>query len=103
MGRLDGAIAVITGAGSGIGEATARLFAREGANVMIVHHDDPEEAQRIADEISAAGGKARPIAADVRNEADVEQVFATVERKSARRRCWSTRRESTPPGFRSRT
>jgi len=81
MGRLDGAIAVITGAGSGIGEATARLFAREGANVMIVHHDEPEEAQRIADEISAAGGKARPIAADVRNETEVEHVFAEVERE----------------------
>ncbi len=58
MGKLDGAIAVITGAASGIGEATARLFAAQGAIVMMVHHDDPDTTQRIADEIADAGGHA---------------------------------------------
>ena len=81
MSKLDGSIAIITGAESGIGEATARLFAAEGANIVLVHHDKVEEAQRIVDEIVAAGGKARPIGADVRDEAEVERVFATTERE----------------------
>jgi len=81
MGKLDGAITVITGAASGIGEATARLFAREGAIVMLVHHDDPETTQRITDEIIAAGGRARPIDADVRDEAEVERVFSITLRE----------------------
>ncbi len=81
MPKLDGAIAIITGASSGIGEATARLFAREGADVTIVYHDNPDKAQAIAQQIVAAGGRAQSFAADVRSEADVEQLFAKVERE----------------------
>lgn len=81
MGKLNGAIAVVTGAASGIGEATARLFASEGAIVIMVHHDDPSTTQRIVGEIVAAGGMARPIGADVRDEAEVERVFATTQRE----------------------
>ena len=81
MPKLNGSIAIITGAGSGIGEATARLFAAEGAVVVLVHHDQAADAQRIVDEIVIAGGKARPIGADVRDEAEVARVFATAERE----------------------
>lgn len=81
MGQLNDAIAVVTGASSGIGEAIARLFAKEGANVMMVHHDDPTDADRIAAEIAAAGGRAVPVAADVRKEADVDRVFAATVRE----------------------
>ena len=81
MGRLNGAVAVVTGASSGIGEAISRLFAQEGAAVMMVHHDEAEDAQRIAAEITAAGGRAFPVAADVRKEADVDRVFATTVRE----------------------
>ena len=81
MGRLNGAVAVVTGASSGIGEAIARLFAREGASVMMVHHDDAKAAKRIASEVTAEGGRAFPVAADVRKEADVEHVFAVTLRE----------------------
>ena len=81
MRRLNGAVAVVTGASSGIGEAISRLFAQEGAAVMMVHHDEAEDAQRIAAEITAAGGRAFPVAADVRKEADVDRVFATTVRE----------------------
>ena len=81
MIELDGAIAIVTGASSGIGEATARRFAKAGATVVLVHHDDVPRAQQIVDEIVAAGGQARPIGADVREEAEVERVFATTQRE----------------------
>ena len=75
MAKLDQAVAIITGASSGIGKATAVLFASEGAAVIVVHHDDPEEAERVVDAIGAAGGRAIAIAADVRDEVQVDMVF----------------------------
>ena len=81
MKKLADNVAIITGASSGIGESIARLFAEHGAAVMIVHHDQPDDAQRIVDEITASGGEARPIAADVRDEDDVDRVFATAKRE----------------------
>ncbi|MEE6138446.1 SDR family oxidoreductase [Mycobacterium sp. 050128] len=65
-------VAVVTGGGGGIGAATARLFARHGAQVVIADID-AELARRTADEISASGGVAVPIVADVR---DADQVAA---------------------------
>jgi NAD(P)-dependent dehydrogenase (short-subunit alcohol dehydrogenase family) len=53
MGRLDGKVAIVTGAGGGIGEATARLMAREGASVVVADIDRAE-AERVASELDAA-------------------------------------------------
>ena len=79
MGRLDNKIAIITGGNSGIGEATAKLFAREGATVVITARRE-SELERVRDEILAEGGACMYIPGDVTVTADVENVVArTVE------------------------
>lgn len=74
MTRLDGKVAVITGAASGIGAATARLFAFEGASVVLADINDAR-GEKIADEIRASGGNARYVHADVALEADVKAMI----------------------------
>ena len=79
MGRLEDKIAIITGGSSGIGEATAKLFAKEGAAVVITARRE-KELQRVRDEILAAGGQCMYVPGDVTVTADVENVVAkTVE------------------------
>jgi NAD(P)-dependent dehydrogenase (short-subunit alcohol dehydrogenase family) len=74
-GRLAGKVAFITGAGSGIGRASARLFAEQGAAVAIA--DIASELGRsIEAEIRAAGGRALFVETDVRREESVEQAIA---------------------------
>jgi NAD(P)-dependent dehydrogenase (short-subunit alcohol dehydrogenase family) len=73
MGRLEGLRTVITGAASGIGEATARLFVDEGASVVIADIDD-DRGKRIADEL---GERARFVHADVSQEEDVDSAIAS--------------------------
>src|SRR5260370_38378480 len=70
-GRLAGKRTIVTGAGSGIGRASAKKFAAEGAMVLAV--DRAKAAvEATVDEIARAGGKAIAVAADVGAEADVE-------------------------------
>ena len=75
MGRLDNKIALVTGGNSGIGEATAKLFAKEGATVVITARRE-NELIRVRDEILAAGGQCMYVPGDVRVTADVENVVA---------------------------
>ena len=79
--RLDGRVAIVTGASSGIGRAIALRFAMEGARVVLV---DLRPGSRLGDErpdtsevIAAAGGEAQFIAGDVTEPADVERAVAT--------------------------
>jgi len=73
--RLDGRSALITGAGSGLGEAIARAFAAAGAAVLVTDVDK-DAAVATAESISAAGGTAQPFVLDVRDSA---RVGAAVE------------------------
>jgi NAD(P)-dependent dehydrogenase (short-subunit alcohol dehydrogenase family) len=78
MGRLDGKVAFITGAGSGIARAAAHLFAQEGAGVALVEIDR-ELGRRTATEIEAAGGRALFIETDVTDERAVMDAVAQTE------------------------
>jgi NAD(P)-dependent dehydrogenase (short-subunit alcohol dehydrogenase family) len=80
MGRLEGKVAIITGAGSGIGEASARAFASEGANVIIADMD-VVNGRRVAQEI---GGEAFFVDTDVSRDADVARLIQSVLRRQGR-------------------
>ena len=75
MGRLDGRVALITGAGSGIGAATARLMAGEGASIAIVGIP-ADGVEAVANEIRQAGHNAIGLPADVSNSYEVEVAVA---------------------------
>ncbi|HEX3980100.1 MAG TPA: SDR family NAD(P)-dependent oxidoreductase [Acidimicrobiales bacterium] len=70
MGRVDGKVALVTGGAGGIGSATARALAREGASVVIVDID-ASGADRVAADIRHAGGPALSVGADLTEEEDV--------------------------------
>jgi NAD(P)-dependent dehydrogenase (short-subunit alcohol dehydrogenase family) len=77
MGRLDGKVAIVTGAALGIGPYYARGLAAEGAKVAII---DVEPADRIVAEIKAAGGTAMSMVGDVSDGAAVKKFTAAVEK-----------------------
>lgn len=83
MFSLQNKVALITGAGSGIGEAIARLFARQGA-VVVVGDVRLDAAERVANDIEADGGQAQARAFDVAESGQVQAVFAEVASRYGR-------------------
>lgn len=77
--RLEGKVALVTGAGSGIGRATALLFAREGAKVLVVDVNTAAGKETV-DQIAAAGGQAAFAHADVSNAADCAAMVQAAEK-----------------------
>jgi NAD(P)-dependent dehydrogenase (short-subunit alcohol dehydrogenase family) len=80
MGRIDGKVCVITGAGSGIGQASARLFAREGARVVVADVDLQAAEQTVAD-IGAAAAAEK---VDVTDQAATEALARAVVHRFGR-------------------
>ena len=83
MSRLPGKVALITGGASGIGEGTVRLFAREGASVLIADIQDDQGA-RLAAEL---GARVAYVHTDVSREADVQSAVAEAVRRFGRLDC----------------
>ncbi len=79
MGRLEGKVAIVTGGGGGIGGATARTLAREGASVVVIDIDE-SAATRVQREITDAGGQAIALQADLSGE---PQVVAAISAAAA--------------------
>ncbi|KAL8947265.1 MAG: hypothetical protein Q9222_006433 [Ikaeria aurantiellina] len=70
---LSGQVAIITGSGQGIGAEAARMFAQEGAKV-VVQDIDAGKAQSVAQNIKASGGKAIAVAGDMLNVAHIDEL-----------------------------
>ena len=83
-GELDGKVALVTGAGSGIGYAIAERFANEGAAVAIDYFGHDANAQALARDLNAAGAKAVAIEAGVTDAATVEALVAQIVERFGR-------------------
>jgi 3-oxoacyl-[acyl-carrier protein] reductase len=79
-GKLNGKVAVVTGASKGIGGGIAKQFAAEGAAVVVNYASSKQDADRVVDQISKGGGKAVAIQGNVAKKAEVEKLFAEAEK-----------------------
>ena len=79
-GKLNGKIAVVTGASKGIGAGIAKELAAQGASVIVNYASAKHDADRVVDEISKRGGKAIAIQGSVANKSEVERLLAEAEK-----------------------
>ena len=80
--RMKDKVALISGAASGMGAATARLFGREGAALVFVADLLDKEGAEVVDGINKAGGKARYLHLDVTDEAGWKAAIAEIEKSA---------------------
>ena len=84
MSKLQGKIAVITGASKGIGAAAAKYLAAEGASVVVNYHTSKEGADEVVSAIVAAGGTAIAVGADVSDEQQIAELFRRTKEQFGR-------------------
>ena len=75
MGRLDGKVVIVTGGNSGVGAATAELFAKEGAKVVISARREAQ-LEEVAAKIREAGGEVLPVVTDISKREDADNLVA---------------------------
>jgi 3-oxoacyl-[acyl-carrier protein] reductase len=80
MHKLEGKVAVVTGASKGIGASIARHLAAEGAAVIVNYSSSKEGAERVVKEIAGKGGKALAVQADMAKKAEIERLFAEAKK-----------------------
>jgi 3-oxoacyl-[acyl-carrier protein] reductase len=79
-GKLNGKVAVVTGASKGIGAGIAKQFAADGAAVVVNYASSKTDADKVVDEITKRGGKAVAVQGDVAKKAEIEKLFAATEK-----------------------
>src|SRR2546423_5080669 len=82
--KLEGKVAIVTGASKGIGASIALHMAAEGASVVVNYSSSKEGADRIVGEINGNGGRAIAVQANVAKEGDVRRLFAETKRAFGR-------------------
>src|SRR3954466_15643687 len=78
--KLEGKVAVVTGASKGIGAEIARHLAAEGASVVVNYSTSREGADRVVADITKAGGRAVAVQANVARPEDVKRIFAETDK-----------------------
>jgi NAD(P)-dependent dehydrogenase (short-subunit alcohol dehydrogenase family) len=81
MGKLDGKIALVTGASKGIGAGIALSLAKEGAAVAVNYASDRKGADRVVERIKAAGGKAIAVQGSVTSSEEIDRFFSETEKQ----------------------
>jgi 3-oxoacyl-[acyl-carrier protein] reductase len=79
-GKLNGKVAVVTGASKGIGAGIAKELATQGASVVVNYASSKTDADKVVDEITKGGGKAVAVQGSVAKKAEVERLFAAAEK-----------------------